>query len=69
EGGSRSGLSGFSRTSVSLSYLYTFDEISKDFTTTNYIVPSGIDLYWAVWGYNKDWVLISATSQKIINFK
>ena len=63
EGGSCTGQTGFTRSSVPMDSLYVFDQTSKFFTgSPGDYMPSGTR-YWAVWGFNADWVIISSSEE------
>ncbi|MBN1897827.1 MAG: hypothetical protein JW827_03535 [Spirochaetes bacterium] len=59
--GHRSGLTGFSRTTMYVKDLLTFSQTTKDFTTTTYS-STGTNAYKvAVWGYDKNGYLTHAS--------
>jgi hypothetical protein len=54
--GSRSGLSGFSRSSIPAANMRVFNPASGDFTATTFastVSGSTDNYYWAVWGYDE----------------
>jgi hypothetical protein len=68
EGGSCSGQSGFTRSRVPDNALYVYDQASMFFTgLAGAYVPSGT-MYWAVWGFNADWVIITSSDEIMTDF-
>jgi hypothetical protein len=68
KGGSCTGLSGFNRGQVSEDTLYAYSDEAKCFTgLPGGYNPSG-SRYWAVWGFNSDWVIISSSQQMKTSF-
>jgi hypothetical protein len=65
--GSRSGLSGFSRSSVQAGMFYQYDPLQKDYNTVQ-AAPVGGVYYWAVWGYDKWGNLTHASPQWQVSF-
>ena len=61
EGGSCTDKLGFTRSQVPEDSLYTYDDALKFFTGLLYN-PTG-SMYWAVWGFNADWVIIYSSKQ------
>jgi len=66
-GGSCTGLSGFNRGQVAEASLYTYSDASGYFIIGSPYDPSG-KMYWAVWGFNADWVIISSSEQTTTTF-
>jgi hypothetical protein len=68
EGGSSTGLSGFTRGQVAETSLYIYSDVSRSFSGA----PGGYDpsgkKYWSVWGFNSDWVIISSSKQTTTDF-
>ena len=68
EGGSCTGTSGFNRGQVAEDALYIYTDEAKSFTG----IPGGYNpsgsRYWAVWGFNSDWVIISSSQQTKTSF-
>ena len=65
--GSRSGLSGFSRSSISSDDLYSYDPVGNDLAGAPG-PPAAGTYYWAVWGYDKWGNLTHASPQWIYTF-
>lgn len=61
EGGSCTGKLWFTRSQVPEVSLYTYDDALMFFNDSLYD-PFG-EMYWAVWGFNADWVIISSSEQ------
>ncbi len=59
-GGNRTGLSGIDRNSAT--QYWTFNTSTKDFNPGISVVPNPGDV-WAVWGYNRDWIVVCSTSK------
>jgi hypothetical protein len=68
KGGSCTGLSGFTRSQVDEVSLFIYSDASGYFTG----LPGGFNpngtMYWAVWGFNADWVIISSSEMITTNF-
>jgi len=61
EGGSCTGQLGFTRSWVPEGSLYTYDDALMFFNDSLYD-PFG-EMFWAVWGFNADWDIISSSEQ------
>ncbi len=69
EGGSSSEQLGFSRNQVQVDSLYTYSNELQRFTgSPGEYIPKGIK-YWAVWGFNADWVIICSSEQIMTDFQ
>lgn len=69
EGGSASDHTGFSRSQVNKDSLYTYSFELQRFTgAPGGYTPKGTK-YWAVWGFNADWVIICSSSQITTDFQ
>jgi len=68
KGGSCTGQSWFTRSQVPEDSLYTYSDALKCFTgSPGGYDPNGIK-YWAVWGFNADWVIILSSKQITTDF-
>lgn len=51
--GSMTDLDGWSRSRVSSTDVYTYDNATSNFTSNKYTLSTGTDYSWAVWGFDK----------------
>jgi hypothetical protein len=69
EGGSASSYPGFTRGQVSIDKLLVYsDELQRFTGSPGDYVPHGTK-YWAVWGFNSDWVIICSSAQITTDFE